>query len=192
MSTIWTAGRRGQARMQPTPAELGAQVRKALLGFYGSTRTYGVARDRTGVAMARSQYPASREWFSDAALAAVLREPQAGTCSWDAYRMLAAADGEEMPSPSPALEGLLGSQCRRCKIFFAAREVAERERGLMAAGYGRYQRPAATGMLWPAGKEPAGVVASARRAASRVPELPVRDAIRLARQRQQQREAAYR
>jgi len=193
MTTIWTDGRHGQARMQPTEAELGQQVRRALWDFTSRTSTRGTARDKTAVAMVRSQYPATRGLFSDAALAAVLREPQDGLCSWDAYRMLAAANGEDVPSPTPALEGLLGSRCSRCKTFFAAREVAERERGLMAAGYGRYQRPTSTGFIWSAGQAPAGVVASPRRAAAAAgPQLSVRDAIRLARQRQQQREAAYR
>ena len=185
MTTIWTDGRRGQARMQPTDAELGQQARRALWGFYGSTSTRGTARDKTGVAMVRNQFPKTRGLFSDAALTAVLREPQGGLCSWDAYRILAAANGEEMPSPTPALEGLLGSQCGRCKTFFEAREVTERERSLMAAGYGRYQRPAPTGSLW-ADDQPRPVTVVAD------PQLSVRDAIRQARQRQQQREATYR
>src|SRR5215216_5918803 len=180
-ASIWTAGHRGQARMAPTDFELGQQARRALWDFYGSTRTRGVVRDKTGVAMVRNQYPATRGLFSDAALAAVLREPQAGLCSWDAYRILAAANGEEIPAPTPALEGLLGSQCSRCRTYFEAREIAKREKALMAAGYGRYQRPAPTGSLW-ADDQPRPVTVVAD------PQLSVRDAIRQARQRQQQRE----
>lgn len=184
MSTIWTAGKSGWGRMQPTEAELGQRVRRALWDFTSSTSTRGTVRDKTAVGVIRGQYPATRGLFSDAALVAVLREPQAGTCSWNAYRILAAANGEDPPSPSPALHGLLGSQCGRCRTFFEAREVAKRERALIAAGYRRSQ-PAATGVLW-ADDQPRPVTAAAG------PQLPVRDAIRLARQRQQQREAAYR
>jgi len=185
-ASIWTAGHRGQARMAPTDFELGQQARRALWDFYGSTRTRGVVRDKTGVAMVRNQYPATRGLFSDAALAAVLREPQAGLCSWDAYRILAAANGEEIPAPTPALEGLLGSQCSRCRTYFEAREIAKREKALAASGYRRrVTGPQPTGRLW-VDQQPAPVMAAAG------PQLPVRDAIRLARQRQQQRESTYR
>jgi hypothetical protein len=133
--------------MKPTAAELGRQVRHALWAFTSRTSTRGTARDRTAISMVRSQYPATRGLFSDAALAAVLREPQANTCSWDAYRILATANDEQMPSPSPALQALLGSQCSRCRTYFEAQEVAQREHehtaGLVAAGF----RPEAAGRL---------------------------------------------
>jgi hypothetical protein len=177
------AGKPRSGRMQPTGPELGAQARAALWRFFASTRTQGVARDRLGVATVRSQYPATRGLFSDAALAAVLREPGSGACSWDAYRDLAADYGEPPPVPSPDLFGLLGSQCGGCKTHFAAQAVAERERphvaALVAAGFkpeasGSLRSakqvaaakvsldsltnaklpPRATGAIWPAGKTP--------------------------------------
>jgi hypothetical protein len=178
------AGRPRTGRMQPTGPELGAQVRAALWRFYASTRTQGVARDRLGIAMVRSQFPATRGLFSDAALTAVLREPERGACSWDAYRDLAHERGEAPPVPSPALFGLLGSQCGGCRTHFAAQAVAERERphvaALVAAGFkpeasGSLRSakqvaaakasldsltnaklpPRATGAIWAAGKTPA-------------------------------------
>jgi hypothetical protein len=188
-------GKPHSGRMQPTGPELGAQARAALWRFYASTRTQGVARDRLGVATVRSQYPATRGLFSDAALAAVLREPESGTCSWDAYRKLATDYGEPPPVPSPDLFGLLGSQCGGCKTHFAAQVVAERERphvaAVVAAGFrpstaghvrtaeqlARHQDalraaarrpPAPTGMLWSADQgEPPGLTAAAYAAANR-------------------------
>jgi len=184
VTTIWTDGRRGQARMRPTEAELGAQIRKTLWDFTSRTSTRGAHRDKTAVGVIRGQYPASRELFSDAALVAVLREQQDNCCSWGAYRKEAADRGEDMPSPTPTLEGLLGSPCRsRCKVYFEAREIAERERGLMAAGYRRYQRPAPTGRLW-VDQQPRPVTAAAGQES-------VRAAIQRARRMQQRREATY-
>jgi hypothetical protein len=136
MTTIGYAGRQGWARMQPTEAEQGRQVRQALWAFTRRTSTLGAARDKAAVAMVRSQFHATHELFSDAALVAVLWEPQPGACSWDAYRK-----AEPTAAPTEGLYGLLGSMCSGCRVHFEALEVAERERGLIAAGYGRWSRP---------------------------------------------------
>jgi hypothetical protein len=142
MTTIWHSGRQGQARMQPTDAELGAQIRSRLQNFTASTSTVGTARDKTAVAMVRGQYPASRDLFSDAALVAVLREVRSGTCTWCAYQVVS---GEPAPTPTDGLRGLWGSMCSGCrnrrKRDRDVAEVAERELGLIAAGYGRWSRP---------------------------------------------------
>jgi hypothetical protein len=160
------AGRPTSGRMQPTGPEVGTQARAALWRFSASTRTQGAARDRLGIATVHNQLPATRELFSDAALAAVLRPPEPGRCSWDYYRALARERGESPPVPSPELFGLLGAQCSRCRTHFAAQMVAKREEayvaGLVAAGYdaadARFQRPGdprATGTIWAAGRPPA-------------------------------------
>jgi hypothetical protein len=152
--------------MQPTGPQLGAQARAALWRFSASTRTEGAARDRLGIATVRSQFPATRGLFSDAALAAVLRPPQPGRCSWDHYLKLARERGESPPVPSPELVGLLGRPCSSCRTHFAAQVVAAREdahvASLVAAGYtpadAAYRRlghPRATGAIWSAGKTPA-------------------------------------
>jgi hypothetical protein len=130
-------GKPRTGRMQPTGPEVGAQARAALWRFAASTRTQGAARDRLGVGTVHNQFPASRGLFSDAALAAVLRPPESGRCSWDHYLELAREHGEEPPVPSPELHGLLGTQCGRCQTYFATQAVVAREEALQAAGYRR-------------------------------------------------------
>jgi hypothetical protein len=106
------------------------------------------------------------ERFGERAILAAARQPQHPACSWDALRILAAADLEEFaPTPAPALRALLGSMCARCEISFAAREVAERERRLLAAGHRRQRRQLApTGVLWAASSgEPPGLTAALTR-----------------------------
>ena len=157
MTTIWHSGRQGQARMQPTAAELGAQIRSRLQNFTASTSTVGTARDKTAVAMVRAQYPASRDLFTDAQLVAVLREPQGRTCSWCAYRMACAAGGEPVADPTAGLRGLLGRMCSACRVHFEAKQIAKREHALVAAGVltaagRRPDRPSATGALWATAK----------------------------------------
>ena len=74
------------SKMGPsTPAEYGAVARQALWRFAAQTRLTGAVRDQAAVAMVRSRFPKTRGVFTDAQLAAVLREP-GGRCSWDALR----------------------------------------------------------------------------------------------------------
>ena len=157
--------------MRPrSPEELGRAARTALWKFASTTRLTGMSRDQAGVATIRSKFPGTRGLFSDQALAAVLREPQAGLCSWDALKVLTAAAGEPMPTaPTAALLALLGQPCSRCRISFEAGEVAERERRLIASGIRRPTTPA------PAAARPA-LTSSARAATPRGrPSTPNRD-----------------
>jgi hypothetical protein len=148
-------------------AVLGRQVRTALWKFASLTRTRGTARDQTAIATIRSRFPSSRDVFSDAMLSAVLREPQAGLCTWDALKVLTAAAAEQMPeAPTPALIALLGKPCARCWSDFDTGRVARRERAMLAAA-AQHSPTAATGYLWPSGSEPVGLVAAARAAARR-------------------------
>jgi len=147
-----------------TDAELGVQVRQALWRFASNTRLRGTARDKAALATLKSRFPKAVSAFPESALLAVLREPQGGTCSWDAFRVLAASNGEPVPKPSAALTALLGRPCQRCKTAFEAADVAVRERAMLAAASG----PSPTGRIWAAGdKEAAALVASARAAARR-------------------------
>ena len=151
-------------------AELGEQLRRALWSFASRTRLIGTRRDQAAITLIRNRYPASRGVFTDAQLAATIREVGDGAvCHWCALRVLTAAADEPMPDqPTPALVGLLGQPCARCKVAFAAGEVAERERRLLAAGYRRrVVGPQPTGALWPAGQEPPGLTAAARQTARR-------------------------
>jgi hypothetical protein len=159
------AGQPQGGRMQPTGPELGAHIRTALWQFSASTRTQGTARDRAGVAMVRSQFPASRGVFSDAALAAVLRPPPQDRCAWDAYRELAHEGGEPPPVPSPDLFGLLGRQCGPCKTHFAAQVVADRERTHVASLTAAGIRPELSGVL----RSPEQVARYQRGAARKTP-----------------------
>jgi hypothetical protein len=157
-----------------TDAELGEQVRNALWKFAGRTSLRGVARDRAAVALIRNRVPAAKGVFSDAQLAAVLREKADGSCSWCALRVLTAAGDEPMPDqPTPGLLALLGRPCARCRVDFDAGKVAARERRLLASGYRRrVVGPQPTGAIWPAGKEPPGLTAAARAGARRKPDPP--------------------
>ena len=103
----------------------------------------GVRRDQAGVRLVRNRYRHARI-FTDAQLAAVLREPQDGRCSWVALRALCAAGDEPMPEqPTPGLVALLGRPCVRCEVRFTESESVAFEHRVLAAG-GR-----------PAGKPPA-------------------------------------
>lgn len=129
----------GQQRpMAPrNEAEAGAQARYALWRFAGKTRLRGVRRDQAAISLVRNRFKAARV-FTDAQLAAVLREPQDGACSWDALRVLTAAADEPMPTePTAGLVALLGQPCTRCKAAFAEGKVLERERRLLASGLRR-------------------------------------------------------
>lgn len=151
-------------------AALGRKVRAALRSFATTTRLDGPARDRQALIMLNSHYPKAVTVFPEQALLAVLREPGDG-CSWDAYRDLAADNGEPTPKPSAGLEPLLGRPCDRwCKPAFEAARVARREGAMLTAA--AQGGPAPTGVLWPAGHEPAAVVASARAAARRAASNP--------------------
>jgi hypothetical protein len=146
-------------------AELGVQVRRALWRFATTTRLTSKARDRAGISLVKNRHPKAMAAFPEAAILAVLREPQGGTCSWDALRVLTAAGPEPMPAkPTPELVALLGKPCQKCQTAFEAGRVARRERAMLAAASG----PSPTGLIWAAhDKEAAALVASAREAARR-------------------------
>jgi hypothetical protein len=180
-----------------TDVELGRQVRAEIWRAGAATSLAGVRRDQYVLAAVRNRYPRAAAVFPECALAAVLRQPGPGTCSWDAARVLAAANSEPAPRPTPANYALLGSACSRCRNLWRAERVAARERDhaaqLAAAGFrpeaaGRlrtaeqveaYQRaleslrrrpPVPTGLLWPTSGgqgEPVAVTAALRAATSR-------------------------
>jgi len=206
MSTIWTAGRSGWGRMRPeTDVELAGVVRRHVLTAFSQTSLTGDRRNKLLLAQVKNRWPTAVDTFGSDAIVAVAGRPPDG-CSWCVL--------DPMPTPTAALRALLGSMCKDCRVRADAQPIAEREaehvNGLVAAGF----RPQAaanlrtpdqvadykrrldslsrakiplrpTGRLW-ADQQPRPVAAAAG------PQLSVRDAIRLARQRQQQREAAYR
>jgi hypothetical protein len=200
-AAIGFAGRSGWSRMGPADdAELGRQLRAATWEVGNRTSTTGVRRDRLVLAAMRNRFGAAAvERFGAENIVALLRVPGLGMCNWCAARVLhaTASPPKPMPTPTPGLSALLGAQCSRCKVAFAAREVADRERdhldAVTAAGL-RPQaaasvrtpeqlarrataartteqarcNPAPTGVLWSADQgEPAGLTAAARAAARR-------------------------
>lgn len=179
-AAITIAGSKWQPIRAASDEQL-ALAAKRLLWDAARTSMTGRTRDRYLVGVVRNQLPAAVERFGEFAVLAAGRRPEHPCCSWCALRTLAAAALEEPePRPTPALQALLGRMCSRCEIHFRAQDVAKRERAhvasLVAAGYSpedaAYQRPGeprATGVIWPAGQEPAGLVASVRAAARRTP-----------------------
>jgi hypothetical protein len=151
MSAYW-----GPKRMVPRDdAEFGVQLRRAIWKAVSRTSTRGPARDKVILTMLRNQHPKAFKTFPETALLAAARELE-DTCSWCAFRQLAALAGEPPPRPSDGLYGLLGSACRRCRDVFDQAEATDQARARLAAG-GR--RP--TGTLWPASKgQPAEVTAA--------------------------------
>lgn len=199
-AAIAFAGKQGWGRMAPADdVELGRQLRQAAWEVANRTAVRGPRRDTLVLATMRNRFgPAAVDRFGPEAITALLRQPGPGMCAWDALRVLCAAGGppKSTPDPTPGLRALLGAMCGRCKVHFAAREVADQERehvaGLTAAGLRpeaaatlrtdaqvarqaaavrateqARRAPAPTGMLWPAGEEPAGLTAAAHAAASR-------------------------
>jgi hypothetical protein len=120
-------------------AEAGQQLQQAL-----RKAASRYTSDKAVLASVRSSFPKTAVQFTDSALLAVTRELAAGACSWCAYRQGAALAGEALARPTPALNGLLGSRCGRCKIEFRSRVVADRERAALAATARQPTRPAAT------------------------------------------------
>lgn len=189
----------GQQRRPMVPrddAELGEAVRPVLWKFAAGTSLNGPARDRAALAAVRSRFPKALGVFGESALLAVLRQLQDGTCSWCAYRKAAALAGEPAPRPSGGFQGLLGRPCSRyCQPAFEEAEAYRRKAALLAAA--ARGGPTPTGALWPAGREPAGLTASARRAATSATHahaptgLSVRESIALARRRQRDREQEH-
>lgn len=173
-SSVYWAGPKPMAPRNE--AEAGQQARHALWKFAGKSRLRGVRRDQAAVRLIRNRYSAARA-FTDTQLAAVLREPQGGLCSWDALKVLCAAGDEQMPTKTtPGLTALLGEPCARCLGWFAEQESVAFEHRVLAAGgrpvTRRVTGPQPTGMLWPAGQEPPGLTAAARAAARRKPDSP--------------------
>jgi hypothetical protein len=131
----------------PRDAALGRQVRATIWRAAARTSTVGAARDQVIAATVYNHHPRAKGQFPEWMLAAVTRQLEAGACTWCAAALLAAANGEPPPRPTPANYGLLGSACGRCRIRFRAALVARREsahgRALTAAGF----RPEAVGRL---------------------------------------------
>jgi hypothetical protein len=163
-------------RMQPTDEQVGRQVRHAVQQLTGRSRLTGDALDKQALALVKTQHRGAVDLLGEEAIVALTRRLDPGGCNWCAVRESCKAKSKPLPRPASALRAALGSQCSRCKVAWNAAAVAEREdayvAGLVAAGYSAedaaYQRPGgprATGVIWPAGREPAGVVASARQAA---------------------------
>jgi hypothetical protein len=101
---VWIAGRSGYAQMGPrTDVELARQIRAAAWEAASRTDAVGAAKDRRVVALVSARYPKAVATFGATAIQALLRQPQGGAGSWDAYRILAAANGEPAPAPSPGL-----------------------------------------------------------------------------------------
>jgi hypothetical protein len=161
------AGQRAAVTMggrpwQPLQADdVGALARavKQTIWTAGRTSMTGRQRDNYLVALVRNRHPAALSTFSELAIIAATRRPEPPACSWCALRALTAAALEEPdPTPTPALEALLGRQCGRCQHHYAVQEVAERERRegarLTAAGL---RRPS---MASPAPRAPYGPPAS--------------------------------
>ena len=160
---------RGWGRMGPANDVELARLVKQTVWNAASSSMVGTRLDRYTVALVKNRWPAALAAFGEPSIIALLRRPAPGSCSWCAARVLSAASDQPPPKPTPALRELLGSPCSRCQVAHEAAEVAERERALAASGYRRDREPAPTGMLWPAGQEPSGVVTSARRAARNAP-----------------------
>jgi hypothetical protein len=140
----WTARQRTAAdakhgrRLPMTtsdPIALGRALRLAMWRFSSRTNTRDPEqRDRMALAVAHQQHRAAAALVPDNAIRATLREPAPGRCSWDAYIALSALDGEPTPTPTPALSGLLGRPCAKCRGVFATQRVAKREHADLAAG----------------------------------------------------------
>jgi hypothetical protein len=199
--TIGLAGRQGWGRMTPAgDVELGRQLRTAAWEVANRTAVRGTRRDALVLATMRNRFGAAAvDRFGPEAITALLRQPGPGACAWDALRVLTAtaAPPKPTPDPTPGLRALLGAMCSRCKVHFAAREVADREHahldrlaenGLRASAAATLRTdaqvarkaaavrateqarraPAPTGMLWPADQgEPPGLTAAAHAAARR-------------------------
>jgi hypothetical protein len=183
-----------QPRRKTTAADRASKIRAFLLNeIPGSTSAAGAHRDAMILARVEASFPGAVVAFGRSALLALTRSLEGGTCSWCAASLIAAGQ-EPRPDPTnPAMQQLLGTPCRRCSVRHEMGKVAQRERshleqitaaGLRPAAAARARTPqqvaalaaavkkterarppvAPTGFLWVAGKEPAGLVASARAA----------------------------
>jgi hypothetical protein len=128
------------ARMRPdTATELGRQVRQTVHRHAGRLRGSQDSRDRQMVALVSERHPGAVEQLGETSIAALLREPGPGLCSWDAARVLAAASGEPAPAPTESRRALLGAQCASCRIQVQVDRATATERayvaGLVAAGF---------------------------------------------------------
>jgi hypothetical protein len=154
----------------------------------------------------RVKLPAAWAVLPRSAVAGLTRQPPAGGCSWCVATVHAALSfgADPAPEPNPHTAAFLGSMCGRCQQRHRVAEVATRERAhvdqLVAAGLtpaaarrlrtpGQVQaqaaairkleqarRPAATGIIWPAGQPQPVAVSAAVTAAlrSRPPSPPTR------------------
>lgn len=164
---VWVAGR-GWTAAKSDDVGLARQVKRLMWEVAGASSMTGVRRDRYALALVRNRHRGALQAFGEPSILALLRRPDARACRWCAARALAASYDQPPPEPTPALRELLGTPCARCERRDLAAAAAEQERALLAAGHGRWSRPAPTGALWAADQgEPAGLTAAATRAARR-------------------------
>jgi hypothetical protein len=132
------------SKMRPTTeTELGQEVRRTIHRHVGRLSGNTRSRDRQMVSLVAERHPGALDTLGKTPIAAAMRELGPGTCSWDSCRMLAAANDEPMPQPTPALLALLGTPCRKCQGDFQAAEIHQRERAMLAAGQRRPNAPPA-------------------------------------------------
>jgi hypothetical protein len=113
------------SRIRPdTAAELGQAVRRTVHTHAGRLSGQTASRDRQLLALVADRHPGAVDAFGEAAITALLREPTGGLCAWDAARVLAAAAGQRLSTPTAGLRALLGAQCRRCRHQVQVRRAA--------------------------------------------------------------------
>jgi hypothetical protein len=181
-----------------TPEDLAVQVRQWMLNEAPSTLVAdGADRDTMVLGRVEGRFPGAKAAFGRGPILALTRNLEAGTCSWCAAAVIASGQ-EPLPDPAgPALQRLLGTPCRRCRVRHEMGQIVDRERGhlqqitaagLRPAAASRARTPqqvqalaaavkklekarppvAPTGVLWAADQgEPTGLTAAARAAARR-------------------------
>jgi hypothetical protein len=188
-AAITMAGRSGWSPMAGDEVGLARQVRQTIWELAGRSRVVGGRLDTLALATVKNRHRGAVDVLGREPILALLRRPGPGACSWCAARMLCAAAQPPKPPPpaTAAVRALLGAQCSRCRVAYAALEVAEREdahvAGLVAAEYSpkdaSYQRPGAprapTRVIWSADQPQPETVTAALRAAGqrrRTPDPP--------------------
>ena len=171
--------------------------RLLLSGAWRTVPKQGDDTDRAQYLL-RLKLPAALQVLPRSAVAALTRPPPAGGCSWCVATLHAAAScgADPAPEPNPYTAAFLGSMCGRCQQRQRVAEVAARERahlaaltaaGLYPTAAGRLRTadqvqaqvavirkleqarpPAATGFIWPAGRQqPPAVTAAVTEAVRR-------------------------
>jgi hypothetical protein len=183
------AGKPVSGRMQPTDEQVGRQVRRDVQQLAGQTRLTGDALDKQALALVKTQHRGAVDLLGEEAIMALTRKLGPRACNWCSLRLLCAANGKQLPAATSALHAALGHRCGNCQGVYAALEAAAYEAPLVSSLTAAGIRPELAGVL-----RSAEEIARYKRgtaATAATGEVPVREAIRLARQRQQQREATY-